>query len=113
MNQHTDVAVLQALSTLDEKDRQIAELEERIAQREAELAAIGAGGVSLMGGGDAVVERNVSMLRSRSQVGLRKYGVALDQAGLSKPQLLQHALEEVLDLANYLQAALLTEGRHE
>lgn len=58
---------------------------------------------------DPVVERNRALLLSRSQVGVSKYGVTLGGAGLSRQQLLQHALEEALDLANYLQAELMRE----
>lgn len=56
---------------------------------------------------DAVVEMNRAMLLHRSQVGLRKYGTALATAGYSEEQLLQHAIEEALDLANYLQTRLM------
>lgn len=55
---------------------------------------------------DPVVEANVSMLRSRSKVGIQKYGVMLNREDLSLRDWLQHALEETLDKANYLQAAI-------
>lgn len=55
---------------------------------------------------DPVVEKNVALLRQRSRVGQAKYGVTLSGSGLTQEQFLRHALEEVLDLANYLQAAL-------
>jgi hypothetical protein len=55
---------------------------------------------------DPVVEANRQLLLQRSQVGIRKYGTPLGGAGLSRRALLQHALEEALDLANYLQAEL-------
>lgn len=54
---------------------------------------------------DANVERNRQMLLERSVVGFKKYGVTTERTDLSLPDWLQHALEEVLDLANYLQAA--------
>lgn len=57
---------------------------------------------------DAVVEANRALLLQRSQVGIKKYGVALDDANLSQPQLVQHMLEELLDGANYAQALLQT-----
>lgn len=56
---------------------------------------------------DAVVERNRQMLLERSNVGLSKYGVSLANAGLSRREALQHALEEALDLANYLQTEIM------
>lgn len=55
---------------------------------------------------DPVVEANRELLLQRSLLGIRKYGVTLESAGLSHRALLQHALEEALDLANYLQAAI-------
>ena len=55
---------------------------------------------------DANVELNVAMLRQRSVVGLQKYGVTLAGNKLTHKQWLQHALEEALDLANYLQSAI-------
>lgn len=56
---------------------------------------------------DAVVEANRRLLLERSNVGVAKYGVTLAGSGLSRRALLQHALEEALDLANYLQAELM------
>ncbi len=52
---------------------------------------------------DTVVELNREMLLKRSQVGVKKYGVTLDKAELTQLEGLTHALEEALDLANYLQ----------
>lgn len=57
-------------------------------------------------GADPVVEANRKMLLDRSNVGIDKYGATLDDANLAAPALVQHALEEALDLANYLQALL-------
>lgn len=54
---------------------------------------------------DANVERNRELLLQRSIAGLAKYGVTTERNDLTLSQWLQHALEEVLDLANYLQAA--------
>jgi hypothetical protein len=56
---------------------------------------------------DAVVEANRQLLLQRSRVGMVKYGVALAGTTLTRRQLLQHALEEALDLANYLQAEIM------
>lgn len=55
---------------------------------------------------DANVERNVTLLRRRSRVGLKKYGMTTSNNPLSHREWLQHALEEALDMANYLQAAI-------
>ena len=59
---------------------------------------------------DTVVEANRAELLRRSQVGIRKYGVTLGSLGLSHAALLQHALEESLDLANYLRTLLMLPG---
>lgn len=55
---------------------------------------------------DPVVEANRQLLLDRSRVGMVKYRTTLESAGLSHAELTQHALEEALDLANYLQATL-------
>lgn len=55
---------------------------------------------------DPIVERNVSMLRQRSTVGVQKYGTTLADNKLPLRAWLNHALEEALDQANYLQAAM-------
>lgn len=55
---------------------------------------------------DPVVEANRQLLLERSRVGVEKYRTTLAASGLTDKQLLQHALEEVLDLANYIQAIL-------
>lgn len=55
---------------------------------------------------DPIVERNVSLLRQRSTVGVQKYGTTLADNKLPLRAWLNHALEEVLDQANYLQAAM-------
>ena len=47
-----------------------------------------------------------ALLLSRSEVGLKKYGVTTDRADLNLADWLRHALEEALDLAVYLQRAL-------
>lgn len=56
---------------------------------------------------DPIVEANVDMLRSRSRVGLNKYGITLADAELTTIEYLQLALEETLDLANYLRSAII------
>lgn len=59
---------------------------------------------------DPVVEANRQLLLDRSRVGISKYGTTLAHAGLSRQQLAQHALEEALDLANYLQTIIQTDS---
>ncbi len=59
---------------------------------------------------DKVVEANRNLLLQRSQLGLRKYGVGLDEAKLTRRQHLQHLLEELLDAANYIQSELMREN---
>lgn len=54
---------------------------------------------------DANVERNRQLLLDRSVVGLKKYGVTTERTDLNLSQWLQHLLEELLDAANYVQAA--------
>lgn len=55
---------------------------------------------------DPIVELNVALLRQRSEVGVAKYGTTMVDSGLGLRAWLQHALEEGLDLVNYLQAAI-------
>ena len=54
---------------------------------------------------DRVVEANRQLLLDRSNVGVSKYGTTLDNSKLTLDEFHRHALEEALDLANYLQAA--------
>lgn len=61
---------------------------------------------------DSVVEANRQLLLSRSQLGIKKYGTTLEGAKLSRREHLQHALEEALDLANYLQAEIIRIDRN-
>tara|TARA_X000001316_G_C898317_1_gene17454 strand:+ start:69 stop:293 length:225 start_codon:yes stop_codon:yes gene_type:complete len=51
---------------------------------------------------DPIVLQNCIELLERSKVGVDKYGTTLQDAGLSKDEIVQHAIEEALDLANYL-----------
>lgn len=53
---------------------------------------------------DSNVEKNREMLLRRSEFGLKKYGCTTEK--LTLRQSLQHALEEALDMANYLQQAI-------
>lgn len=58
---------------------------------------------------DAIVEAVRADLLRRSDLGIEKYGTTLAGGGYSHLQYLQHAYEEALDLANYLQGAMQTE----
>lgn len=62
---------------------------------------------------DLVVERNRQLLLERSKVGISKYGVTVDGNNLTEKEWLQHALEEALDLANYIQKLILGKERQE
>ena len=53
---------------------------------------------------DSNVEKNREMLLQRSRLGLKKYGCTTE--ALTLRETLQHALEEALDMANYLQQAI-------
>ena len=55
---------------------------------------------------DPVIEQLVAELRRRSEFGLKKYGVPLSREDLTLKDLLKLALEETLDKAGYLQAAI-------
>ena len=55
---------------------------------------------------DPVVEANRQALLERSNLGIAKYGQMLNRPDLGLRDWLQHALEETLDQANYLQAAI-------
>ena len=55
---------------------------------------------------DQNVERNRQLLLDRSLVGLKKYGVTTERNDLTINEWLQHLLEELLDAANYVQAAM-------
>lgn len=50
-------------------------------------------------------------VKQRYEAGLEEYGQSISNAGLNKVELLQHAIEEVLDISIYLRAfaALLSE----
>ena len=54
----------------------------------------------------AIAAKVAAEVVARSEVGRLKYGHTLDRAGLSRLQLLQHAKEEAMDLACYLQTLI-------
>lgn len=55
---------------------------------------------------DNNVERNRQLLLDRSLAGLQKYGVTTERGDLTHAQWMRHLLEELLDAANYVQAAM-------
>jgi hypothetical protein len=52
---------------------------------------------------DSVVYRIAHLLKNRSETGIRKYGTTLDRTDLEIKQWIDHAIEECLDQALYLQ----------
>lgn len=52
---------------------------------------------------DSVVYRIGQLLKTRSETGIRKYGTTLDRTDLSVKEWIDHAIEEALDLALYLE----------
>lgn len=48
---------------------------------------------------DAVCEK----IQQRAKIGLSKYGVSMERTDLTEIEWLEHALQEALDLAVYLQ----------
>lgn len=52
---------------------------------------------------DSVVYRIAQLLKNRSDTGIRKYGTTLDRTDLSIKEWIDHAIEESLDHALYLQ----------
>tara|TARA_R110000737_G_scaffold27419_2_gene46112 strand:+ start:538 stop:810 length:273 start_codon:yes stop_codon:yes gene_type:complete len=55
---------------------------------------------------EPVNDRIITEIKQRRNMGLKKYGVLLKDAPLSRKDLLQHAKEEALDLAEYLQTLI-------
>ena len=72
----------------------------------ASIAAVRALLAAAPGCADPVVETNVALLRSRSALGVEKYGTTLADSKAPLRDWLEHALLEVLDCANYLQTAM-------
>lgn len=51
---------------------------------------------------DSITNEIIEMIRQRAEVGHTKYGTTMDRTDLSDAQWCQHAIEEALDLAQYL-----------
>lgn len=54
-----------------------------------------------------VERRIVELIQARSKLGFEKYGVTLDREDLTPADWIQHAIEELLDGASYLEAVKL------
>jgi len=93
-------------------EQRVAELGDLLVRSEAAAAAreqYVAGMVPAQAGmpaADPVVEANVELLRSRSALGIAKYGTTLADSKAPLRDWLEHALLESLDCANYLQTAM-------
>ncbi len=59
---------------------------------------------------DKHVEAVVAKLRSRSEVGLKKYGVTTKRTDLTTKEWLTHLQEELMDACNYIEVLLTREG---
>ena len=55
---------------------------------------------------EAVIEK----IRRRREAGRKKYGTTMERTDLNRLQWLQHAQEEAMDLAIYLERLLRDEG---
>jgi len=59
----------------------------------------------------ALLQSVIADLDAREATGKAKYGTTMDRTDLTHVQWLQHALEETLDLALYLKAAIREASR--
>lgn len=62
-------------------------------------------------GYSAITQRIVSELQERDKKGRAKYGTTLDRTDLTRLEWLQHAKEESLDLACYLERMIVEESQ--
>ena len=53
---------------------------------------------------DPIVATNIVRLRQRSAEGMKKYGTTMMRDDLTAEEWIEHAIEEALDFANYLEA---------
>lgn len=56
---------------------------------------------------DAITEAVKADLDARTKKGIKEYGTGLSGAELSEKEILNHAYEEALDLAQYLKKRIL------
>jgi hypothetical protein len=59
---------------------------------------------------DEIEEKVIAEIRKRRDVGRTKYGVSMERTDLDRRAWLQHAKEEALDLAIYLQKLIEQEN---
>jgi len=52
---------------------------------------------------DSIVYKIAFRLKYRADIGLKKYGVNMDRKDLTQKEWIDHAIEEALDLALYLE----------
>jgi hypothetical protein len=52
---------------------------------------------------DKIVESVIEQMRSRSEVGMKKYGTNLERIDLTTIEWISHAQQEAMDLALYLE----------
>jgi len=52
---------------------------------------------------DPIVQTVIDRMRSRSEVGMKKYGVTMMREDVSTSQWIDHAIEELLDASIYLE----------
>jgi len=62
---------------------------------------------------ETIPDRLCEEIKQRRTMGLKKYGVLLADSQLTRKQCLQHAKEEALDLAEYLQFLIDLEDKPE
>ena len=55
---------------------------------------------------DSIIQSVISQFLERGELGLNKYGTTLDRTDLSVLEYLQHAKEEAMDLALYLEKTI-------
>jgi len=60
---------------------------------------------------DYIVDAVREKLRNRSQVGVQKYGTTMARQDLTKLDWLNHAQEEAMDLAVYLERLIIEEKK--
>ena len=54
---------------------------------------------------DKIIERGINKIKSRSDVGYKKYGVTLKDDDQSLDTWLKHIQEELMDAVNYIEKA--------
>jgi len=107
-----DDDVLELVQLVRKQEAELTEVRDLLVRAEAAAAAREQYVASMipantgMPAADPVVEANVELLRSRSALGIGKYGTTLADSKAPLRDWLEHALLESLDCANYLQTAM-------